>query len=141
MDAPGPPTLARRTVLVSALATAAVAAVATNPVAALVAPAPRAVARGLRRRDWRGLVGRQVTVSGPSGSSRMKVTGVTDIAGARPGHDRCFAVLLQASRPASTSGGIRTVTRPGHPGLDLFLAPVGIPSRITTYQIIVNNPT
>jgi hypothetical protein len=134
----------RRNVLVLTAAAAGAAVVAGplgSAAAGAAAPASTGQARtGLRRDHWTPLVGKKVTVDGPSGRVRATVAGVEDLRWAPAGDAGCFAVELRTDRGPALAG-VCPVTIPGRGVTTLLLSAVDRGVRHRSSQIVVNNPT
>ncbi len=95
---------------------------------------------GLRRDHWTGLVGRTVTVQGPSGNVAATVVRVEDLQ-RTPARDATrFSVELRTDRRKVDLAGVRPVVIPNRGTATLLIAAVDRGARYRTYQIVVNNP-
>lgn len=117
------------------LMSTALGVLAAVPLQGWASPATARVQPRLRRRTFRPLVGRRLTVSGRGRRVNARLARVSDIPGAKQGSDASFALELVTSH--DLPDGIYTVSGHGAGRHQLFLSGVG-DDRTRSYEAVVN---
>jgi hypothetical protein len=95
----------------------------------------------LRRSTWEGLIGSRVTVRGAH-TIDVRLTDVTDLAGARPAdREQAFSLLFHGDSSNRLPQGVYRLAHPAVGTPRMLLAPAGTGRAGQDYAVVINRVT